>query len=136
MREFVQLYPPPKRAEAPDSDVPLSSLLAPVTGATLHQALHHAPKPSPRLSFADVQLLHLRLVASETRPRDLAYLAWLTHSYEASARTKKAQLAWKSDRVLASEEMQKRVPVPGRLHMAGLHLSPASLFVRSEKLSA
>jgi pentatricopeptide repeat protein len=109
VREFARLYPPASlfnsltfEPSSPSSSSlsprkgiqgtsPLfssTSLTHPIRGRDISR-IQNTMSQDPTLQFRAVQILHLRLVELETRPKDLAYLSWLLKSYEHQLQPKK-----------------------------------------------
>lgn len=96
VREFAEMYPPP-RMRIPQE---LSHLRNTKMSLLAKQPLVRLSAPTdvaddtvpPMLLFPSVSLLHHRLVVAE-RPREIAYLTWLTTSYKAEL-TRRRDSAW------------------------------------------
>ena len=85
LHEFSTLYPPLVSATAPP-DRASTSLLSPVRGKDITRLQQTTGAPAPLLRFQQVEVLHKRLVESEGRKKDIAFMSWLIRSYEASTR--------------------------------------------------
>jgi pentatricopeptide repeat protein len=85
LRRFAELYPPLQSVNASAKGVPQqesqsSSLLSPIRGDDIIRLQQKSPRP-PKLDFHQLRMLHMRLVESEDRQQDIAFIKWLTMSY-------------------------------------------------------